>query len=187
MRHRYNTSAIVIARTPLAEASALLYALTPEFGLIKARAQGVRKAGAKLAPSVQTLTEHDAILVKGKEGWRLSGAVLTEDWFHALSSEKRACAGRIARLLLRLVHGESQGTELFGIYRAFLEALTTQTAEEVEHSELLVALHVLRELGLDAGVMPVSSHYDADTMSFAMQHRKELVTRINHGISASGL
>lgn len=187
MRHRYNTSAIVLARTPLAEASALLYALTPEFGLIKARAQGVRKPGAKLAPAIQTLTEHDAILVRGKEGWRLSGAVLAEDWFHALSTQKRACAGRIARLLLRLVRGESQGTELFSIFRAFLEALTTLTDAEVEHTELLVALHLLRELGLDAGEMPVSNAYDADTMAFVSVNRKALITRINHGISASGL
>lgn len=188
MRPRYNTSAIVLARTPLAEASTLLYALTSEFGLVKARAQGVRKPGAKLAPAVQTLTEHDAILVRGKDGWRLSGAVLTYNWFEQLSSANRKRAGRVARLLLRLVQGETTDPEFFTHYRSFIQALTTLGEEEADSAEHIVALRLLQTLGLDAGDIPGDgSAYDTETLARLQSDKRTYVLRINRGISASGL
>ena len=51
----------MLARTPLAEASASLLLLTEEFGLARARAQGVRKPGAKMAGALATLAESDVI------------------------------------------------------------------------------------------------------------------------------
>jgi recombinational DNA repair protein (RecF pathway) len=188
MRPRYNTSAIVLARTPLAEASALLYTLTSEFGLVKVRAQGVRKPGAKLAPAVQTLIEHDAILVRGKDGWRLSGAVPTIDWFRALSTSNRSRAGRVGRLLLRLVQGETTDTELFILYRSFIEALTKLEEEDADTAEHLIALRLLKTLGLDAGNIPGEDVlFDATTLTQVRSDKRAYIMRINRGISASGL
>jgi recombinational DNA repair protein (RecF pathway) len=64
MRHKYSTTAIVLSRTPLAEASALVTLLTADVGLIRARAQGVRKPGAKMASALQTLIESDVMLLR---------------------------------------------------------------------------------------------------------------------------
>jgi hypothetical protein len=139
MRHKYATPAIVLARTPLAEASASITLLTPEVGLIRARAQGVRKPGAKMASALQTLVESDVLLLRGKDGWRLAGALHTNDWFAGLKGRPaRLRAGRIASLLQRLVHidiatfapGDAldTSTALYTIFMQFLQGLTDLTA-----------------------------------------------------------
>lgn len=182
MRPKYATPGIVLARAPHGEANALLSMLTPEFGLVRARAQGLRKSGAKLAPALQTFAEVDAVLLHGKEGWRLSGATLVTDHCSALSPEARARAGRIALLLLRLVRGESADPELFHAFRDLLVTLSS-SPEEGDAAECLAALRILRALGVDAGEVPSGEH----ALTRVSENRREIVKRINAGISASGL
>lgn len=188
MRPRYGTETIVLGRTPLSEASALLYLLTPEFGLVKARAQGVRKPGAKLAAALQTLSESDTILVRGKDGWRLSGATLVRNRFVELSPEARLRAGRVARLVLRLVHGETTDPNFFHAFRAFLDALARISDADAEAAECLAALHLLRSLGLDAGGLTEGEEPFAEALLKEVERdRRSYILRVNRGIAASGL
>ena len=76
MRHKYETRAVVLFRSPVGETSAFVVLLTSELGLVRTLSQGVRKSGAKLAHALTTFAESDVVLVRGKDGWRLSGAVL---------------------------------------------------------------------------------------------------------------
>lgn len=188
MRHKYETSAIVLARFPLGEANVALLLLTPELGLVRARAQGARKSGAKLASSLQTLTESSVVLIRGKEGWRVSGAVGVENWNRALDASSRVRAGRVALLLLRLVRGETYDLPLYEAYRGFLGALSTLSEEEREGAECIAALRVIHLLGHDAGDIadPVSA-YDTSQLPSSIVERRAIIARINHGISASGL
>lgn len=188
MRPRYGTPGIVLARSSLAEASALVSILTPEFGLVRARAQGVRKPGAKLAPALQTLAESDLIFVRGKDGWRLPGANLGKNWAAELPPEARRRAGRIALLALRLLHGESQDPSPYLIFKGFLEALPRLPEEDADAAETLAALRLLRALGFDAGDMPgQDDEYDETALAEAKAKRRELIARVNRGIAASGL
>ena len=84
MRHKYDTRGIVLSRLPLGEANAFITLLTPELGLVRVRAQGIRMPGAKLASALATFAESSLVLVRGREGWRLAGAVLEENWFKRL-------------------------------------------------------------------------------------------------------
>ena len=188
MRPRYGVESIVLARAPVAEASAILFLLTPDFGLVRARAQGVRRPGAKLAAATQTLSECDAILLRGKETWRLSGALPVRNRFTELSQEARARAGRIARLLLRLVQGETNDPTLFRSYQSFLNALTNLPNDAGEYAECLAALHLLRALGLDAGTLPEGSDtYTPSALEAIRNDRRTYILRVNRGIAASGL
>ena len=193
MRHKYATSAIVLARSPLSEASSLVTLLTSEVGLVRARAQGLRKPGAKMASALQTLIESDVLLLRGKEGWRLAGALRTHDWFRELSVPARLRAGRIANLLLRLVSGESADPILYDIFIQFLGALSEESGDESEAAqdamECLVALRILHAHGVDAGVVPggLSGEYEPDLLRSISQNREEFIVRINRGITASGL
>jgi recombinational DNA repair protein (RecF pathway) len=196
MRHKYTTTGTVLARTPIGEASAFITLLTPDLGLIRARAQSIRKPGAKLASALQTFSESDVILVRGKEGWRLSGAILGRAWFTELAGPARLRAGRITSLILRLVHGESSGelsdstAVLFSLFSDFLSALVIlQTEEESDAAECLAALRILRATGVDSGDIPggETGDYSLETLSLITAHRAEYIVRINHGISASGL
>lgn len=187
MRHKYNTRGIVLARAPLGEANALLTILTPELGLVRARAEAVRRPKAKLASALTTFTESDLVLVRGKGEWRLAGAVLAEPWFTRLASyEARTRAARVSRLLLRLVAGETHDPHMYAIIRGFFEALASLPVREHDAAEVLAALHLLRALGLDTGAIPGDS-FAAHLLAQVAERRTHYVSRINHGIEISGL
>ncbi len=189
MRHRYDTRGIVLARSPLGEANALVTLLTPELGLVRARAQSVRTSGAKLAAALTTLTESSVILVRGKEGWRLAGAVPEEQWFMRIpSKDGRERSARVGGLILRLVAGEAPEPELFDVMRGYLEALATAPEALHEAAEVLAVLRILKTLGLDTGdVSREISAFAPESLSHVVQDQAAYVARINAGISASGL
>lgn len=191
MRHKYATSGIVLARTHLGEASESITLLTPDLGLVRARAQSLRKMGAKLAAALQTLTESDVTLVRGKEGWRLSGAVLGTEWSRELSTINiRERAGRTASLLLRLVHGESLDPLFYELLIAFFAFLATKPSEEIaDAAESLTVLRMLHLLGSDAGELPggLTANFSPEVLNEVIEHRADYILRINRGIAASGL
>jgi len=179
----------VLARTPLGEASAFVTLLTPELGILRARAQSVRRPGAKLAASLATLAESSVVLVRGREGWRLAGAILEENWFKKLrNAPSRRRAARIAGLLLRLVAGEENDPALFRVVRGFFQALSELDEPEQELAEVLADLRIISALGLDAGIVPgEASAYAPSLLASVAGDRMAYVRRINQGIEASGL
>lgn len=183
MRHKYTTRALVLYRLPVGESALLLTLLTEELGLVRARAEGLRKPGAKLAHALQTLDIADVTLVRGKEGWRLSGALLQERHSTMLDRSARERAGRMNGLLLRLVHDEMNDIQLYPLMVRFLAGLPGSTEDEQDAAEVRTALRLLALLGLDAGDLPAP---DATGILSAAE-RRSLITRINHGIAASGL
>jgi recombinational DNA repair protein (RecF pathway) len=140
MRHKYSTRGVVLARTPLREAGATVTLVTEEFGLVRARAEGLRKPGAKLAHALQALDECSVTLVRGKEGWRLSGALLEKNWFTELSRSARLRVARVVSLFLRVAPGDEQGSVLYGIFHTFLEALPGASEELQDAAECIAAL-----------------------------------------------
>ncbi len=188
MHHKYSTRAIVLARRPLAEANILLVLLTDLLGLVMVRAQGLRKGSSKLAHALQTLSESNIMLVRGREGWRLTGAILQEAHAGKMTAAARARAARTAELLFRLVGGESHDEAFFSVYRAFIEALPSLSEEQAEVAEILAALRILSALGLDAAEPEGTlTEYTPETLARALTKRTELIARINRGIAASGL
>lgn len=183
MRHKYVTEALVLGRIPLKESAALITLLTEEFGVVRARAEGIRKPGAKLAHALQTFDRCTATLVRGKEGWRLSGAVLEENVFLTLSRTARERASRVNGLLLRLIQGEVSDPALFPLFLQFIQTLQTGGEDAQDAAECFTALRLLSHLGLDAGTIPDDKGFSPLTP----EERRALVTRINRGISASGL
>lgn len=189
MRHKYATRAIVLARAPSGEATTLVTLLTADLGLMRVRAQSLRKPGAKLASALVTFAESELMLVRGREGWRLTGAVLEENWVRRLPDpDARRTAGRVSGLLLRLVAGEAHDLELFHILKSFFEALATLSAEDREAAEIIAVLQILTELGLDAGELPEGAiTFSPEALATVRAERTRYVARINHGITASGL
>ncbi len=189
MRHKYETRAIVLSRSPVGEASTFIVLLTNELGLVRTLSQGVRKSGAKLAHALTTFAESDIVLVRGKDGWRLAGAILSENWFARLGrASPRERAGRICSLLLRLVAGEVSDQKLFPIIRGFFDALSTLKDEMHEASEILTALRILAVLGFDdGGIRGIPSDFTQPLLAEILKNRISYIARINNGINASGL
>ena len=188
MRHKYTTTALLLARTPHAEASATLFALTPDLGLIRVRAQAVRKPGAKLASAVQTFAHSDLTLVRAKDGWRLTGAILVHDYAKSLEPVMRTRVARVAELFLRFVQGDSTDARFYYILDGLLQVLPTLSPEEADAAECIAVLRLLVVLGLDVGALPIGSQeYAPEARSAILASRSEFIKRINHGIEASGL
>ena len=189
MRHKYETRGIILARSPAGEANAYVTVLSPELGLVRARAQGLRRPGAKLAAALVTLAESELTLVRGKEGWRLTGAVLVENWFVRLASTSaRERAARVIGLVLRLVGGDAPDYELYVVVRGFLEGLSVRAEDAHDSLEILAALYVLATLGLDTGTSPREEGLFSDEeVDSVAADRAARVARINAGIAASGL
>lgn len=179
MRHKYPTRAIVIGRTPLGEASALVTLLTREVGLVRARAQGLRRPGAKLSSSLVTLSESEVSLVRGTEGWRITGAALVKNWYRALPSPLHARAGRVAGLVLRFAPPEGVDPRLFDILQETLTAFTEEQESLHDAIECQAVLRLLSTLGLDGGGVP--------ELQDIARERSVFVARINRGIEHSGL
>ncbi|MBI2409415.1 recombination protein O N-terminal domain-containing protein [Candidatus Kaiserbacteria bacterium] len=186
MRFKYETRGIVLSRAPAGEANALIALVTPELGLVRTRAQGVRTSGAKLAAALATFAESDCVLVRGRDTWRIAGAVLKESWAKRLSRAARVRAARVVGLIIRLVAGEAHDTELFAITQEFFEALSELPEAEHEAIEILAALRLLRALGLDAGGIP-GENFSPEALAAIRAERKHYVSRINRGLEASGL
>ncbi|TSC70404.1 MAG: DNA repair protein RecO (recombination protein O) [Parcubacteria group bacterium Gr01-1014_49] len=189
MRHKYETRGIVLSRAPAGETNALITLLTPSLGLVRARAQGLRRSGAKLAAALTTFAESNVVLVRGKEGWRVTGALLEESWFMKMDRlHPRRRAARVSGLLLRLVAGETHDPLLFPIMRGFFGALASLPEETHDAAEMLAALRALSALGFDAGDIPgESSLFDPSLLTSVEADRAEYLARINRGIAASGL
>ena len=189
MRHKYETRGIVLARTPLREANVSLAVLTEDLGLVRAHAQGLRKTGAKLAASLATFAESSLVLVRGKEEWRVAGAVLERSWFAEFAeADARRGAARVSGLLLRLVAGEGH-PELFAVIAGFFGALAALPRDSREAAEALAVLRILSLLGLDAGEVPggVGGDYAPEHLAAIAADRGTFVNRVNRGIVASGL
>lgn len=188
MRHKYETRGIVLSRSPAGETNALVTLVTAELGLVRAHAQGVRRSGAKLAAALATYAESSLVLVRGKEGWRVAGSVLEENWFARLQAEDRARASRVANLFLRLVAGEERDTGLFPIIRGLFEALASLPESDHDAAEALAVLRALSALGLDTGGFPEGeSAFAAPLLAEIGRDRPVYIARINRGIAASGL
>ncbi len=181
MRHKYKTRGIVLSRAPAGEANALVTILTPDIGIVRARAQGVRKSGAKLSAALATFAESELVLVRGRESWRIAGAVLKENWFLKMRhNAARERAARVCHLLLRLVAGETRDEKLFSIIKEFFEALAPAPEDNNEAAEILAALRILAALGFDEGEIP-------EEIIAVKKNRATYIRRINRGIEASGL
>lgn len=189
MRHKYQTRGIVLARSPSGETNAFVTLITPELGLLRARAQGVRRPGAKLAAALATFSESELVLVRGREGWRIAGAVPQASWFKRLKhAASRVRAARVTGLLLRLVAGEAHDPALFPIIRGFFQALAELPDDAHEAAEVLAALRVVAALGLDAGDIPGEpSLFTPPLLSAIAEKHTDYIARINTGITASGL
>lgn len=192
MRHKYSTRALVLARTPSGEESITASLLTEEFGLIRARSQGARKGSAKMSAGLQTLSASEVTLLRGRDVWRMAGAVLETNWARELGGAARKRAARVMELADRLIRGEHADPELFLILTSFLSALAQRSEEEQDAAEMLAVLRMLHALGVDAGdTYGEANDYTSGTSTSALERartdRTALIARINHGISESGL
>lgn len=189
MRHKYDTRALALFKTPSGERGAAVTLLTEELGLVRAFAQGIFRPGAKLAPALVTFVESDVTLVRGAEVWRVTGAAPREQWFARMNGfVARERAARVCRLLTRLVVGEEPNSKLFPVVAGFFQTLSELPEDSHDAAELSAVLALLGALGLaDEAHTPVAEAFSAESLAAIARDRSRYVAYANQGIAASGL
>ena len=96
----HTTEGIVLNKIPYGEYDALYDIYTKGFGKIRARAQGIKKEGAKLKGHLEPLSLVRVTFVLGKHGERLTHATMILFFESMRQSKEKLFAGlRIAALL----------------------------------------------------------------------------------------
>jgi recombinational DNA repair protein (RecF pathway) len=129
----YTTTGWVLSSAPSGEASRIYSIYTEDFGLIHAKAQGVRLLASKLRYNVEDYSLAVFSFVRGKEIWRLTGAEKL-----AVPEKQSMLRARVLNLVRRLVQGEERNETLFA-------ALSCLREESV--SEISILSRVLSALG----------------------------------------
>lgn len=132
----HTTEAIILDYQDFGEANRWYFLLTPDFGLVVARAQGVRHLKSKLGGHLSRFSQAQISLVRGRESWHLIGA---EEFKPTASRPCLDAVARISKLLRRLLPEAGADPELF--------ALVKQGFLTLPVGEVALVWNILRLLG----------------------------------------
>ena len=183
------TPGLVLGKRAAGESNVLVALLTPELGLVRAAARSARLERSKLRFGLEPLALARYSLVRGRHEWKLVGVEGVEH----LAKRNRAVVGKIAKLLLRLVHGEEGSVELFDTVVEGLRALVTiENAADAESLECVLVLRILAQLGYLPHTPELAPFIEQDFFSLELsarvkQSRAALIRTINESLSATGL
>lgn len=194
-RQFYQLEGLIIARREIGEADWLLVVITPDYGLIKVMAKGVRLAKSKLRPSLSLWRPVDLTLVKGREIWRLIGAERINQLALGLSAER--LFAKLSTLLVRLVPEEAPAPDLYREIKTGWQYFAGFTKADlspvvVSVGELILVWRVLSALGYASsfvGLPPILSQgqWNRELLIQTHRARRQTAAAINHSIDASQL
>lgn len=184
MHHIYTTKAFVIHSTPHGEASKFLILFTRDFGMIGAVAQGVRLSHSKLRYHTQDFSFSNISVVRGKEVWRLTGALEVHH------QKINIVYLKVLKLLRRLLHGEERNEKLFEI----IECLFLYKVEEYDYEsvECITVLRILYILGYvkntdKFSIFLENNLLNKEIINLFMPLKKEIISVINSALKESQL
>ena len=193
MHRLYVSEGIVLKKSPVGEANTLVSILSEEFGLVRAKATSTRAESSKLRYGLESLTLARFSFVAGRYEWKLTGVESVSHELFASSIQKRVAAGRITKLLLRLIHGEEEGRALFGTVKQGLTLLAKATStQETGSIECILVLRVLSHLGYLPQTEALKAFVEGDFESselalMANTSRSFLIRTINESLMQTGL
>jgi len=192
MHQIHITEGVVLGKRGVGEANTLVFVLTEKLGLVRAAARSTRVEKSKLRYGLEPLTHARFSFVRGKNDWRLVGV---EDVRHAAgpTALRRQAAGRIAKLVTRLVQGEEPVPALFTTLSEGLVFLANAANDQdAQAIETVLVLRILSQLGYlphTKELAPFISDqlFSIELAAAAAQSRALLVKAINESLQQSGL
>lgn len=188
--------------TDFGEANKYLFIFTKDFGLIKASAQSLRQLKSKLRYSAQDFSRADLSLVRGKNIWRITNAAYKQNFYNALSADKRklTVAIHILILLKRLLPNEGRNEALYEIVAQALFFLEKERflADDADNFENIILIKILHNLGYFDGQGKIdgrevyksfleSSVWKKNLLNEMDKIKKEAVRDINNALNATHL
>ena len=187
------SNGIVLGKRPVGEANVLLSVLTPSYGLLRVMAKSSRLEESKLRYGLEVFTQGRFSFVRGRYEWKLVGVENVSRTLVSPLYKNRTTAGRVTKLLLRLIQGEEAAPVL---YPDFIYGLTSlvhaHTTAEVESIECVLVLRILFHLGYLAHTPEVAPFIKGDFLSaelssMVVRSRALLFQTINTSLKATGL
>lgn len=141
----YITEALVCGASDSNTADRSFLLFTREAGMVYAGAKSVRKEESKHRYALQECSHARVTLVRGKSGWKVTGAEPIQN-FYALSEtrEVRHFLRNVILLLRRTIHGEVPHPEIFDDVISTCESIHKDPLLKLED---ILALRVLSALG----------------------------------------
>src|SRR3989344_4234150 len=162
---------------------------TKDFGLVRARVSAVRKETSRMRYALQSYSRAHVALVRGKRGWRVGGAVAIRS---SGAGDGTLTFARIARLVLRLVHGEGENQYVFAALSGAHDALMQErsdvraTIELVCVARLLYGLGYLSHEALETALFTHTS-YASEHVREAEVLQEKLLSSVNRAITETHL
>ncbi len=192
--HRVHVSeGIVIGKRGVGEANTLVSILTRDLGLVRAVARSARVEKSKLRYGLEIMTRARFTFVRGKNEWKLTGVETVSRTLLGAPLYGRRVAGRVGRLLQRLIHGEEVEPTLFESVSEGLSVLARAVSlKDAENIESVLVLRILFHLGYLPHTPELKPFIEADFFSLELASEAErsralLVRAINESLSATGL
>lgn len=141
----YITEALVVKAEDSNTADRSFLLFTREAGMLYASAKSVRKEESKHRYALQECSHAKVTLVRGKSGWRVTGAEPLRNFYtSAQTRETRSFLRNAILLLRRVMHGDTPHPEIFDDVISACEH-----GDEHDHRKLeaVLALRVLHTLG----------------------------------------
>lgn len=192
MRETYRTPALVLTQYPRGEGHLSVCLFTKDLGVLYATAQSARHGQAKLQSALQVFSYTDMSLVRGKGVWRVTGAVLEENFYQTLRGKPRArlLSARFLHLLKNIPLPETPTSSdmLWEMIMETFSMFINCRDEDVDMVERVSIYRLLALLGYASReVLPVA-FTQASVDELCLAARKEgqsLVRVINEGIHAT--
>jgi DNA repair protein RecO len=193
--HIYTTKGLVLSFESYKEADRIYRIYTEEFGLVYARATGVRKEVSKLRAALEPFSFSSVSLIRGKAEWRLTSAAL-EFSIKELYLKQRPVFevfARVMSLVEKLVVGEAPHPGILDYIRLAAELALQEELDEsyIEALEVFLVSNILAELGhLSTRNLPESIFnlaVNTSTLETVNFEKKMLVKAINKGLKESHL
>lgn len=139
----YTTTGIIIGRHNFGEADRIIVILTPDRGVIRAVAKGVRRIKSKLAGHLELFSESELMLAEGRNLDTITSARLKTHRDLVSSYD----AMRLAYLVAEMTNRLSGEGEQPGLYQIVSEALGGLDSPPLVVTELWFKLRLLDQLG----------------------------------------
>ncbi len=193
MHHIYHTQAIILASRSVGETAKGFYLFTPDFGLIYARAQGIRTLRSRLRYVLSDFSYIKVDLVRGRDIWRITSASKTNELENLTKNQKvLPVVVNLSRLLYRLLRGEESNEQLFReVFSGFKLLESKNNMDEIENIEIILVLRVLHNLGY-VGTHDVLDSFTAspfgdELLETMTMHRTSAIREINRALRETHL
>ena len=189
----YQTKALILHIKNMRESNKMITLYTEKFGLIYVAAQSARALQSKMRFHLHKLSLVEVDVVRGRDIWRLTGIHEEQPIFEFIDSPWYPVLDRIGSFLTRLCRGEESHDALWSDLRLLYSYIFAHRNDQSDHSgniEMIFVSRALYHLGYandDQKYFHLENPFVDEVCSVVVHSRKEIITKINDGLTMSQL